>query len=200
MQLTSIWQMTAAYWANLTVRMSIDRMEWDCWVYYYLQLADTLKYILQGIFICIIEEQCIDEGESTWRRYKGCQNTIHDILVQIKWWDIVDTPMAKGVSMERRWFLVLHHWLSAWRTVVAIHQCDIGWLSRQKREPHTPCPILNMRVNDFWSCIIGNLNVDWLRPFINVVLAGFIGKRESNTLPAPFWIWASMECQRSLVL
>jgi len=46
MQLTSILQMTAAYWANLTVMMSIDRLEQDFWVYYYLQLVDTLKYIL----------------------------------------------------------------------------------------------------------------------------------------------------------
>ena len=41
-------------------------------------------------------------------------------------------------------------------------------------------------VNDFWSCIIGNLHDDWLRLFINVVLVGFIGKRVSLTLPAPF--------------
>jgi len=67
MQLTSIVQTTAAYWAYLTVKMSIDRMERDFWVYYYLQLADTLKYILNDTVICIIKEQCIDEGESTWR-------------------------------------------------------------------------------------------------------------------------------------
>jgi len=85
MQLTSILQMTAASWANLTVTMSINRKEQDFWVYYYLQLADTLKSILKDIFICIIQEQCIDEGESTWRWYKGCQNTINDILGQIKW-------------------------------------------------------------------------------------------------------------------
>ena len=46
MQLTSILQMTAAYWANLTVKISIDQMKRDFGVYYYLQLADTLKYIL----------------------------------------------------------------------------------------------------------------------------------------------------------
>jgi len=45
MQLTSILQMTAANWVNLTVKMSIDRMELDFWVYYYLQFVDTLKYI-----------------------------------------------------------------------------------------------------------------------------------------------------------
>jgi len=85
MQLTSILQTTAAYWANLPVKMSIDRMELDFWVYYYLQLADTLNYISNDISICIIKEQCIDEGESTWRQYKGCQNTINDKLGQIKW-------------------------------------------------------------------------------------------------------------------
>jgi len=85
MQLTSILQLTAANWANLTVKLGIDRMKWDFRVYYYLQLADTIKYILKDIFICIIKEQCIDEGESTWRWYKGCQNTINDILGQIKW-------------------------------------------------------------------------------------------------------------------
>ena len=85
MKLTSILQTTAAYWANLTVKMSIDRMEQDFWVYYYLQLADTLKYILMDMFICIIKKQCIDEGESTWRWYIGCQNTINVILGQIKW-------------------------------------------------------------------------------------------------------------------
>jgi len=41
-------------------------------------------------------------------------------------------------------------------------------------------------VNDFWSCIIGNLLGDRLRSFINAVLVGFIGKRVSLMLPAPF--------------
>ena len=31
-------------------------------------------------------------------------------------------------------------------------------------------------INDFWSCIIGNLHGNWLRPFRNAVLAGYIGK------------------------
>jgi len=66
MQLTSILQMRAAYWANLQVVTSIDRKKQDIWVYYYLQLADTLKYILKDVFVCIITEQCSDKGESTW--------------------------------------------------------------------------------------------------------------------------------------
>jgi len=57
MQLKTILQTRAAYWANLGVKMSIDRKECDFWVYHYLQLADTLKYILNEIFICIIKEQ-----------------------------------------------------------------------------------------------------------------------------------------------
>jgi len=85
MQLTSILQMTAANWANLILSMSIDQMERDCWVYYHLQSADTLKYILKDILIWTIKKQCIDEGESTWWRYKGCQNTINHIFGQIKW-------------------------------------------------------------------------------------------------------------------
>jgi len=67
MQLTSILQMTAAYWANLIVKTSIDGMERDFWEYYYLQFADTWKYNSKDIFICIMKEQCSDEGESTQR-------------------------------------------------------------------------------------------------------------------------------------
>jgi len=85
MQLRSILQTTTAYWANLTVMISIDGMEQDFWVYYCLQLVDTLKYILKDIFICIIREQVSDEGESTGRWYKGCHNTMNDILCQIEW-------------------------------------------------------------------------------------------------------------------
>jgi len=56
---------------------------------------------------------------------------------------------------------------------------DILWISpwQNERQP---------TVNDFWSCIIGNLLGDRLRPFTNAVLAGFIGKSASLTLPAPF--------------
>jgi len=85
MQLTSVLQTTAVNWANLTVKMSIDRMKQDFWVYYCLQLADTLNYILKNIFVCIIKEPCFDEGESIWRQHKGCQNPNNDILRQYKW-------------------------------------------------------------------------------------------------------------------
>jgi hypothetical protein len=36
----------------------------DCWVYYYLQLEDTVKYVLKIISICINKEQCSDQAES----------------------------------------------------------------------------------------------------------------------------------------
>jgi len=63
MQLTFIFQIRAAYWVNLEVRMSIEWKEQDVWVYYYLQLADTVNCILNDIFICIIKEQCSDQVE-----------------------------------------------------------------------------------------------------------------------------------------
>jgi len=43
---------------------SIDRMARHIGEYYYPEFADTAKYILKDIFICIIEEQCSDQEES----------------------------------------------------------------------------------------------------------------------------------------
>src|SRR5713226_2907198 len=40
-------------------------------------------------------------------------------------------------------------------------------------------------VNDFWSCVLGNHTSDRLYSVINEFLAAFIGKTDSNTLPAP---------------
>jgi len=40
---------------------------WILEYYYYVQLADTLKYILKDIFIFIIKEQYSDKGKSAWR-------------------------------------------------------------------------------------------------------------------------------------
>ena len=67
MQRVLILLRTAAYWANLQVRTIIDWTEHDFWVYYYLQLADSVMYILKDIFIRIIKEQCSDEGERKWK-------------------------------------------------------------------------------------------------------------------------------------
>jgi len=55
-------------------------------------------------------------------------------------------------------------------------------------------------MNDFWICIVGNLGGDWLRPFLNEVLAVFMGQGESDTLPATFWKWVSTERQLDLAL
>jgi len=38
-------------------------MAWHIGEYYYPELADTVKYILKDIFICIIKEQCSDQEE-----------------------------------------------------------------------------------------------------------------------------------------
>ena len=84
MQLTSMLMTRAAYWENLQVMTSIDRKEEDIGVYYYLQLEDTVKYILKNEFICIIKEQCSDQGESKRKCNKGCQNNINHILQQFK--------------------------------------------------------------------------------------------------------------------
>jgi len=46
MQLTSILQTRAASWKNLQRKTSIAENELDFWVYYGLQLGDTLRYIL----------------------------------------------------------------------------------------------------------------------------------------------------------
>jgi len=52
-----IWQWRQELW------------EWNRIVeyYHYLQLADTLKYILKNIFICIISKQCSDKVVCIWR-------------------------------------------------------------------------------------------------------------------------------------
>jgi hypothetical protein len=64
-------------------------------VYYYIQLVDSLMYILNDIFICIIIEQCSDKEESVCRELKGCQHTITDTVWQMKWFHITDKPVGK---------------------------------------------------------------------------------------------------------
>jgi len=41
-------------------------------------------------------------------------------------------------------------------------------------------------INDVWCCILANLSGDWLQTFINELLPTFIGKGDSDMLPAPF--------------
>jgi len=104
MQLTSILKTRAACWANLQVITSIDWKKWDFGVYNYLQLADTVKYILKDIFICIIKEQCSNQWESEWKRLKDCQNNVNDRLRQMNRLNNADTPVAKSASTERQQF------------------------------------------------------------------------------------------------
>jgi len=61
MQLTFILKTRAANWANLAEMTGIDQMARDFGAYYYPELADTVKYVLNHIFICIIKEQCSDQ-------------------------------------------------------------------------------------------------------------------------------------------
>jgi len=67
MKITSILKTRAASWVNLEVVTSIDRKERDFVVLYYLQSADTVRYIFNNIFVGIIEEQCSDQGERKWK-------------------------------------------------------------------------------------------------------------------------------------
>jgi len=76
MQLTFILKTRAAYWVNVAVMTSIDRMAQHFGDYYYPDFADTIKYILKDIFICIVTEPCSDQekvnvnvreaAKSTW--------------------------------------------------------------------------------------------------------------------------------------
>jgi len=43
---------------------SIDQMARHFGDHYHPEFADTVKYILKDIFICIIQEQCSDQEES----------------------------------------------------------------------------------------------------------------------------------------
>jgi hypothetical protein len=47
---------------------SIDRMAWHFGEYYYPEVADTEKYILKDIFICIITKECSNQEESKCKR------------------------------------------------------------------------------------------------------------------------------------
>jgi hypothetical protein len=115
--------------------------------YHYLQLANTLKYILKGLFICIIKEQCSNKGERTWTAQTGFHKTIINILCQSEWFHIADTPTAKLVSMEHQQYLAWHHGYSAWRLVADIHKWYTDSLHRQKRRRYAPCSILKLSVN-----------------------------------------------------
>jgi hypothetical protein len=65
MQLTAILKTIAAFECIRQQRWELTEANGIFEYYHYLQLADTLKYIIKGIFICIIKEQCSNKGEDT---------------------------------------------------------------------------------------------------------------------------------------
>jgi len=72
--LTAVWKYGwHSFWRWVQPFEWIEEWSWALikrnriFVYYhYIQLADTLKYILKDIFICTIEEWCSNEGKHTW--------------------------------------------------------------------------------------------------------------------------------------
>jgi len=48
-------------------------------------------------------------------------------------------------------------------------------------------------VNDNWSCKYSNWKVLWLLLCITDILAAFMGRRDSDTVTAVFWQWASTD-------
>jgi len=94
---------------------------------------------------------------------------------------------------------VIHEWLGycyAWQTYWPL------WLATEIATwspPHFQHEC-QQSVNDLWSCKYGDSQVTWSLLCITDVLAACIGKRDSNTVTAPFLAWASMERQRFVVL
>jgi len=155
MQLTFILKTRGAYWVNLAVMTSIDWMARYFGDYYYPEFADTVKYNLKDIFICIITEQCSDQEKVNVNGRKAAEST----------W-MIDYAKSNDCMM----------WILPWQN------------ERQRS------------VNNSWSCILVNLWGDRLHVVITAVLAAYIGRRDSNTLPASSWTSASTECQRFLVM
>jgi hypothetical protein len=60
------------------------QMAWHFGDYYYPEFADTVKYVLKDIFICIITEQCSDQDEDKCKCKNGGQINMNDELCQIK--------------------------------------------------------------------------------------------------------------------
>lgn len=56
---------------------------------------------------------------------------------------------------------------------------NILWMHPQQNENE-------QSINNCWFCILGHLSGNGLPPGIYEVLAGFVGERESNTLPTHF--------------
>jgi len=76
------------------------------------------------------------------------------------------------------------------------------WWSKQTGTHTLPHPKNECQwsINDCWSCILGNLEAYRMHVVVNIVLAAFLENGESWMLPTPSWKWASMGCQRFLLL
>jgi len=89
------------------------------------------------------------------------------------------------------------------RKILTMVHCCSFWMywpplwskNVDKRYLHHPGNEHQWYVNDFRSCILGNLSGHWMQIVITEVLASFIGKSGSDTLPAPSWKWMSNEHQ-----
>jgi len=101
-------------------------------------------------------------------------------------------------------FMVTFRYPTVNRKILAmVHRCSFWmywpplWSKNVKKcsLPH-PGNERQWSVNDFRSCILGNLSGHLLQIVITEILATFIGKRRSDTLLAPSWKWGSDERQR----
>jgi len=81
-----------------------------------------------------------------------------------------------------------------------MHNKCIGSFYRQKRQQHGHRPIVGLSFNDLWCWTNGNYIVISSLLCVTDVLAAFVGKRDSNTVTAPFTEWESTERQRFVVL
>jgi len=114
-------------------------------------------YIFQGIIICVIKEQCSNQGEPTWIAQNGCHKTMIDILCQSELCHIADTPVANFASMERERYFAYHHGSCAWRLVAEMHKWRTGSLYRHNKHQHAPGPIVNLSVHRV-SVTVGHVN------------------------------------------
>jgi len=136
---------------------------------------NTNPYPSTRRFCCVCQDPSVPISRSGW--------TVFLLMVTFRY------PTANRKILT----LVSHHdslmyWTSVWSIRV-----ETRWLPHPENERQ-------QSVYDFLSCILGNLSGDWLHIFIIEVLATWIGRWESDTIPAPSWTWAAMERQQFLAL
>jgi len=85
---------------------------------------------------------------------------------------------------------ISHCWLQKITDCMSIVHLDVLAAFILKKLGDT-CSLPNVEnvhqlsINNFWSCILGNMNGHWVQAVINDVLAAFIGKWRIYTLHAP---------------